>query len=358
MEELEEKGSTTGNQPVKTDESLQVRSQQLGQGSAKATLMKATEVAALAVDVIRKLKLYAEVKGKKYITYEGWTTLGAMFGVFPNTVETKEVEPGRFFARVELRTASGDVLGTSEAEASIKEAGKEGRPKWTDNYAVRSMAQTRAVSKAFRMSFSFVIKLHEYGKEFETTPAEEMKQEYVHETTGDVVDAEVVYEQHEAKTQPAPKTESDLAHIEDYQKAFVLVKQVEGAAKALTTHFKVKNFKGIPFETIKDINDIGVNATLAKLKLNVQKAEDTKSAANPDATFEIADGTAKYKLSWRKPGHEIQLVKSIEGQKTDIYVVQSDLSSCSCLGFHRARNGCKHIRMAKIFLAGKGVENG
>ena len=111
--------------------------------------------------------LLMTIPGKpgKYVRCEGWTTLGAMLGVFPVNVWTRETEDG-WEARVEARTTSGAVIGAAEAMCSRAENTWAKR----DPYALRSMAQTRATSKALRMPLGFVMTLAGY----EATPAEEM----------------------------------------------------------------------------------------------------------------------------------------------------------------------------------------
>ena len=58
------------------------------------------------------------------------------------------------------------MIGAAEAECLYAEANWKGR----DDYALRSMAQTRATSKALRQPLGFVISL----AGFDPTPAEEM----------------------------------------------------------------------------------------------------------------------------------------------------------------------------------------
>ena len=126
---------------------------------------KARDVANALKDVIRSQGLISNIQGKEYVRVEGWTLLGTMLGVFPVNVWTKEKEDG-WEARVEARNMQGVVLGAAEAECTRSEKTWSGR----DSYALRSMAQTRATSKALRMPLGFVVTL----AGFEATPAEEM----------------------------------------------------------------------------------------------------------------------------------------------------------------------------------------
>lgn len=105
------------------------------------------------------------IQGKQHITVEGWLTLGAMLGVTPVCEWTRKLENG-WEARVEARTLDGRVVGAAEAECLRDEK------RWAtaDDYAVRSMAQTRATSKALASVLRFVATLAGASG----TPAEEM----------------------------------------------------------------------------------------------------------------------------------------------------------------------------------------
>lgn len=134
-------------------------------GTPADRVIQATQIANALSPVITDKHLYANIQGKKHVLYEGWATLGALVGVFPVTVWTRETDSG-YEARVEARTLAGAVVGAAEAECSRD----EGRWKTAPAYALRSMAQTRAGSKALRMPLGFIMQL----AGFEGTPAEEM----------------------------------------------------------------------------------------------------------------------------------------------------------------------------------------
>lgn len=115
-------------------------------------------------------KLYTNIKGKNYVNVEGWQIAGAFTGTFPvvEKVEELPAKPGeyKYRAEVSLRDKEGNMVGYGVAICSNREAGKKN----FDEYAVASMAQTRAVGKAFRMKIGWLLKVAGY----ETTPAEEM----------------------------------------------------------------------------------------------------------------------------------------------------------------------------------------
>jgi hypothetical protein len=128
-------------------------------------IARATDTANALMQAVRKQKLTANIQGKEYPLVEAWTLCGTMLGVFPVCVWTRKLEDG-FEARVEARTLAGQVVGAAEAQCTRTERTWKSR----DDYALRSMAQTRATSKALRQPLGFVMTL----AGLQATPAEEM----------------------------------------------------------------------------------------------------------------------------------------------------------------------------------------
>lgn len=126
---------------------------------------RATAHANALAGVIDARNLFKIIKGRKHVLVEGWTLLGSMLGVFPVCVWSRKLEDG-WEARVEARTRSGEVVGAAEAQCVRSESTWANR----DDFALRSMAQTRATSKALRLPLGFVMILAGY----EATPMEEM----------------------------------------------------------------------------------------------------------------------------------------------------------------------------------------
>ena len=131
-------------------------------------IARAVKVADALERVIREKKLIAKIRQNEHVLVEGWTLLGSMLGVFPVLVWTRPLDDG-WEARVEARTLDGRVVGAAESECLRSES------KWAkaEDYAIRSMAATRATSKALRQPLGFVMTM----AGFETTPAEEMPSE-------------------------------------------------------------------------------------------------------------------------------------------------------------------------------------
>ncbi len=137
--------------------------------SPKEQVAQATEIANVFFDIIEKQKLFAIINGKKYLKCEAWQTLGTFLGVVPREKSVVRHEDGSYEAYVEVvKFRDGTVVGGGSALCSRKEK------RWgsADDYAVRSMAITRATGKAFRVGFSWIVTLAGY----EPTPEEEIPQ--------------------------------------------------------------------------------------------------------------------------------------------------------------------------------------
>src|SRR6266702_2011161 len=134
---------------------------------------RASRLATALAKIVNERKLYAVIQGRKFPTVEGWTMLGGMVGVFAHTEWTKPVvnEAGQlrgYQARVSARTLSGIEVGAAEALCLRGES-----KQWDEtakDYALISMAQTRATSKAMGNPLRWIFKLAGY----ETAGAEEM----------------------------------------------------------------------------------------------------------------------------------------------------------------------------------------
>lgn len=129
-----------------------------GDASPTTVVERATEAANALSAVIEQKSLYTQIQQRKHVSVEGWTLLGSMLGVFPIVEWTRQTDDG-WEARVVARTLSGAEVGAAEAMCSRKESSWKNR----DDYAIRSMAQTRAVSKALRHPLGFVMTLAGYS---------------------------------------------------------------------------------------------------------------------------------------------------------------------------------------------------
>ena len=163
--------ATTG-ELVPVEPSQQTQIALFGTTDSKGIIAKAQAIADVLVPIVEKRKLYKEINGRKHVYVEGWTNMLAMIGVFPHVISTTKLDREdeiAYHAKVELRTLNGQTVGIGEAICSSRERNWSSR----DEYAVLSMAQTRATGKASRLSFSWLLGLAGY----DGTPAEEIPNE-------------------------------------------------------------------------------------------------------------------------------------------------------------------------------------
>jgi hypothetical protein len=125
----------------------------------------ATAKAKALAKVVKAQKLSNKIGGREHVRVEGWELLGSLTGVFPVLEWSRPLENG-WEARVEAKTRSGEIVGAAEAMCTRDEKTWSTR----DEYALRSMAQTRATSKALRQPLGFIMVLAGY----DPTPADEM----------------------------------------------------------------------------------------------------------------------------------------------------------------------------------------
>ena len=128
------------------------------------------EVAEILQRFVKEKKLTSNIKGKDYPQVEAWQFAGSQLGLYPELTSVENLSNDKeikFAAWVEVkRISDGNIMSKGYAICSNKEGSKRS----FDEYAICSMAQTRAVGKAFRMLLSWLMK----AAGFEATPAEEM----------------------------------------------------------------------------------------------------------------------------------------------------------------------------------------
>lgn len=131
-----------------------------------ATPYKAKQMAQVLSKHITDNKLSANIAGHDYVMVEGWQFAGGLMGLFPQIKDVKEIGPMKWMATAEIiNIKTGKVVSTGFAICSKDEMKK----KSFDEYAILSMAQTRAIGKAYRNYIGWIIKMAGY----ESTPAEE-----------------------------------------------------------------------------------------------------------------------------------------------------------------------------------------
>jgi hypothetical protein len=138
----------------------------------RLALERMTDLAKVLVDVVQSQGLAVKISGRQYLTAEAWSALGALVGVTPVVCWVKQNETGDgYVARVEARTLDGRVVGAAESECSRAE------PRWRSRepFQLRSMCQTRGISRSLRAALAVVPVLAGY----EPGSSEEMADVFV-----------------------------------------------------------------------------------------------------------------------------------------------------------------------------------
>ncbi len=142
---------------------------------------QATDVAGLCKEIA--ISTASEIDGKQYVRVEGWMAIATAHGCVASARDVEKIEGGvRAIAEIK-KISDGAVICSAEGFVGEDEpvwfggTGKarnggvktyEKRP----DYAIRAMAQTRAISRACRTAFAHVVVLMKAN--LQTTPAEEV----------------------------------------------------------------------------------------------------------------------------------------------------------------------------------------
>jgi hypothetical protein len=146
----------------------------------------ATDVATQFSDIVKQQRMYKRIGDRDHILIEAWQTVGSLVGVFAVKDQgvtelpwpTLGTDPGEVlleasdrglaygFAASFKAVKDGREIGWGEGRCDRSEKNWAGR----DNYALASMAQTRAQSRALGAPLRFIVKLAGY----EGTAAEEL----------------------------------------------------------------------------------------------------------------------------------------------------------------------------------------
>lgn len=143
-----------------------------------------------AADALMSVVKPKKIGNKDYLEFGGWQILGRFFGATVGIEWTKKlVDEKNSFLGYEARAVvmqKGEPITWAEASCLTSERNWKNR----EEFAIKSMAQTRASAKALRNAFGWVAELAGLA----STPAEEMANDYdntpVHEeakviSTGD-----------------------------------------------------------------------------------------------------------------------------------------------------------------------------
>ena len=144
------------------------------------TYRMSTDAASISKAIVVKTAM--EIQGRKYVKVEGWQAIAIAHGCMASSGDVQRVDGG-FKAVGEVRRMDTGALiahaegyvGEDEAVWFGGEVVKYGKKKVHEkrpDYAIRAMAQTRAISRACRSAFAHVVVMMDAG--LQTTPAEEV----------------------------------------------------------------------------------------------------------------------------------------------------------------------------------------
>ena len=164
----------TEEMPEKKEEAkkeIAVRGEETVEVKPNQVIMDAQLKADMLYSVVEKQHLFMQIHDKKYLTLEAWEILGKFCNLTAVVEWVKPVEMWEekgFEARVVVTDSEGKIVSIAESMCMSDEGNWKGKP----IFQLKSMAQTRAMSKAYRMCLSFIVSLAGYSP----TPYEEMSE--------------------------------------------------------------------------------------------------------------------------------------------------------------------------------------
>jgi len=196
-----------------------------------------TDAASLCRDIV--VAAATTIQGRRYVSVEGWQAIAVAHGCAAGAEDVEAVEGGVRARGVVRRMSDGVIISTAEGFVGEDEPtwyGGQVRgktlPKRPD-YAIRAMAQTRAISRACRSSFAHVVLLMNAG--LSTTPAEEVPHEGF--DNGNVIQGQVIAndrphtrDEGKARERPAPLTGPIKTRAAVRDKYHEVVMEIAGAA--------------------------------------------------------------------------------------------------------------------------------
>lgn len=164
-------------EPISTTDLTQIKNSP-ATFNIKPSLVQTKKLVVELMHYVDSNKLATNIAGKKYLQVEAWQFTGSQLNLTAIVTEIEDITPlplegtsvkpkPKYKATVEvIHNPTGQLVSRGFALCSGAESKKSG----FDEYAVASMAQTRAIGKAYRNILAWLPKLAGY----EGTPAEEI----------------------------------------------------------------------------------------------------------------------------------------------------------------------------------------
>ncbi len=242
-------------------------------------IAKSDETLHLAVDLakfIKENRLYQNIQGKEYVNVEGWQYAGSRLGILPvveHVVNISTDDEIKYQAKVNLLDLrSQQVVGAGFAICSSKEQGK----KYYQEFAIASMAQTRAIGKAYRNILAWIIRAAGY----EPTPAEEM--DYSGNDTAKSDKNVAVPTEKKATmraSEAAAAADKEVAESPAASVRYASAKQKEEIIRLLNNPVITRQEKTKMLLNINRFDEERASQAIDKLKKVIEEREDGQSAA-------------------------------------------------------------------------------
>ncbi|WP_317195529.1 hypothetical protein [Rufibacter psychrotolerans] len=255
-------------------------------------ISRSDETMHLAVDLakfIKENRLFQNIQGKEYVNVEGWQYAGSRLGILPvveelvNMSDSSEI---KYLAKVNLlNLRTEQVVGAGFAICSNKEQGR----KYYQEYAIASMAQTRAIGKAYRNILAWIIRAAGY----EPTPAEEMdyqgnvpesKVEHQVKPAAPAKTMKAVPAEPVAEAAPAPAVTPAAATpvaaaAEEATVKYATARQKEEIIRLLNNPVITRQEKTKMLLNINKLDEERAKQSIEKLKKVIEEREHAQSAA-------------------------------------------------------------------------------
>lgn len=248
---------------------------------------RSTDAAGLCGEIVKQTA--KPIQGRRFVSVEGWQAIAIAHGCAAGARNVERVEGGVRAIGEVRRMSDGQVISTAEGFVGEDEAvwfGGESRDKWGKvkvlpkraDYAIRAMAQTRAISRACRSAFAHVVVM--IDAELSTTPAEEVPD-------GGFVEGQFQEAGQVSPPKPANSSSTTMPDAE-WAKLIGLVEATSTDARWMCEHYKVASLRELNqadyADAIKNLNE-----ALAK------KAKDAKAKEPAKQGFgEILDDEIAY----------------------------------------------------------------
>ncbi len=238
-------------------------------------IARSDETLDLAKDLakfIKENKLTTAVQGKEFVNVEGWQYAGSRLGIVPivdHVINMSTDQEIKYQAKVTLfDLRSQQTVGAGFAICSNKEQGK----KFYQEFAIASMAQTRAIGKAYRNILAWIIRAAGY----EPTPAEEM------EYGGNMADAKAAPSAPVVEAVapvPMKAVPAEPAAAETPSVAYATAAQKEEIIRLLNHPVITRQEKTKMLLNINRLDEERANQAVAKLRKAIEDRENGESAA-------------------------------------------------------------------------------